>query len=229
MAEESVISALYPPPPPYVKFFTPENEAKLQEYKKGNDEDLTKVEFKEDDKDLQFLIPPQQPEGETYRSFGEIWNFNDKIPKLEDMGISKLYKESNIVNNDDGKIESQHRISELKRLLKSLLLNFLETVGVMSVNPSEFAVKVEQIRTILINIHHLLNEYRPHQSRESLILLLEKQISTKRGEITEIEKVCKDVEEKIHALVRVYVDEEEEPSGVPEADKELKSDDIAMG
>jgi mediator of RNA polymerase II transcription subunit 7 len=118
------------------------------------------------------------------------------------MGISQLYQGMDIPSGDD----SHFKIEELKRLLKSLLLNFLEVVGVMSVAPQEFAAKVEHIRTILINIHHLLNEYRPHQSRESLILLLENQVETKKSEIKEIEKVCLEVEEKIKELVEVFVD-----------------------
>lgn len=71
MAEESLISALYPPPPPFFKFFTAENLDKLKEFKSQKNEGLA---FKDEDKDLEFLLPPKQPEGETYRSFGNIWN-----------------------------------------------------------------------------------------------------------------------------------------------------------
>lgn len=128
------------------------------------------------------------------------------------MGIAQLYKESDLPNAEDSKF----KIEELKKLLKSLLLNFLEIIGVMSVAPEQFSTKIEHIRTILINIHHLLNEYRPHQSRESLILLLEKQVEIKKDEIKEIERVCNEVETKIKALVEEFVDnkkpeEKEEP------------------
>jgi len=119
------------------------------------------------------------------------------------MGIEQLYKETNIPNDEE---DSKLKIEELKKLLKSLLLNFLEIIGVMSISPDKFAIKIEHIRTILINIHHLLNEYRPHQSRESLILLLEKQVETKKHEIKEIERVCNEVELKIKNLMELYVD-----------------------
>lgn len=154
--------------------------------------------------------------------------FNDKIPQLEDMGIPQLYKTSALPSGED----SQIKILALKKLLKSLLLNFLEVVGVMSVAPQEFSTKVEHIRTILINIHHLLNEYRPHQSRESVILLLENQVETKRREINEIEQVCEEVEEKVRSLVAVFVDgkvenvvteEEQEPQH--EQEQEQKQED----
>ncbi len=134
------------------------------------------------------------------------------------MGIAQLYKETDIPNGEDSKF----KIEELKKLLKSLLLNFLEIVGVMSVSPDQFVVKIEHIRTILINIHHLLNEYRPHQSRESLILLLEKQVETKKDEIKEIERVCNEVESKIKDLVELYIDNKkpEEKEGLENVSKE---------
>lgn len=196
MAEESLISSLYPPPPAYYKYFTSENVNRAKELEASNGE------IPEDAKYLEFLTPPRQPEGETYRSFGNVWQFNDKIPQLEDMGIPQLYKPSDVPDGDD----SQAKILALKKLIKSLLLNFLEVVGVMSVDPKEFSLKVEHIRTILINIHHLLNEYRPHQSRESLILLMENQVETKKNEILEIKRVCSEVEDKIKSLVEIYVD-----------------------
>lgn len=218
MTEESLISSLYPPPPAYYKYFTSENVNKVKEL------EASKGEIPEDAKYLEFLTPPPQPEGETYRSFGNVWQFNDKIPQLEDMGIPQLYKPSDIPGGDD----SQAKILALKKLIKSLLLNFLEVVGVMSVDPKEFSQKVEHIRTILINIHHLLNEYRPHQSRESLILLMENQVETKKNEILEIKRVCAEVEDKIKSLVEVYVDgkvevkhDDEEPQPSDETKREM--------
>ncbi|KAH3687904.1 hypothetical protein WICPIJ_001121 [Wickerhamomyces pijperi] len=217
--EDSLISALYPPPPPFVKFFTDENIEKLENSKKGNDT----VELEDEDKVLEFLTPPTQPEGDTYRSFGNIWQFNDKMPKLEEMGIEKLYKDPDDKSSSN---DSKFKIQELRTLLKSLLLNFLEVIGVMSSAPDQFHIKIDQIRTILINIHHLLNEYRPHQSRESLILLMEKQIDTKRNEIEEIENTCKNVEEKIKHLIQSHVDRTGEPDQVQDIETQTAADDM---
>ncbi|CCH44466.1 Mediator of RNA polymerase II transcription subunit 7 [Wickerhamomyces ciferrii] len=202
MAEESLISSLYPPPPAYYKFFTNENLEQFKEIKNNHKVEDDELHIPEDKKELEFLIPPRPPSGDTYRSFGNLWN-------VKEMGIPQLYQESNIPNDEE---DSKIKIEELKRLLKSLLLNFLEIVGVMSVAPDQFATKIEHIRTILINIHHILNEYRPHQSRESLIFLLEKQVETKKDEIKEIERVCKEVETKIKGLIELYVDNQEKTS-----------------
>lgn len=188
------ISSLYPAPPPYIKFFTDENVKKLPEYMKQRSEP---VETTGDEpaitNELEFLIPPKMPKSQHYRAFGSIWQVQDKLLDLETMGITQLYK-----GPKDGEVTNyQYKIQELRRLLKSLLLNYLELVGILSINPPLYEAKVEHIRTILINIHHLLNEYRPHQSRESLIMLLEEQLEYKKEEIKNIEATCEQVKQKL--------------------------------
>jgi mediator of RNA polymerase II transcription subunit 7 len=67
MAEESLISSLYPPPPAYYQFFTDENIDKVKQHKQHG------IDLREEEKYLEFLKPPTQPDGETYRSFGNVW------------------------------------------------------------------------------------------------------------------------------------------------------------
>ena len=57
----------------------------------------------------------------------------------------------------------------------------------MSINPEQCAEKIQDLRTLFINFHHLLNEYRPHQARESLILMMEEQLERARSETSGIE------------------------------------------
>jgi mediator of RNA polymerase II transcription subunit 7 len=89
------------------------------------------------------------------------------------------------------------RAKYLKRLARSIILSFIELVGILSANPLLYQVKNEHIQRLFENAHHLINEYRPHQARESLIMMMEKQIQTKRDEI---EKV-KSMEEKVDTLL----------------------------
>lgn len=82
----------------------------------------------------------------------------------------------------------------LLKISKSLLLNFLEFVGVLSVSPEQYQAKVEDLRNLFINAHHLLNLYRPHQARESLIMMMEEQLERSKDEIKQMDKVKADIE-----------------------------------
>ncbi|KAI5960436.1 PHA2 [Candida pseudojiufengensis] len=182
---EDLISSLYPPPPPYYKFFTDDNLEKLNEWKKEDKEGTPPGE-------LRFLIPPKQPEGSQYRGYGNIWSFQDKLPNLKDTQWQQLYNDENLT--------SVTKIEELHKIMDSLLLAFLELISILSVDPQQFEPKIKDMSLLLINFNHLLNTYRPHQSRESLIMLLRNQISNKNNEIQEIDKVCDDIKTKIRNL-----------------------------
>lgn len=201
-AETNDVSALYPPPPPYMRFFTNENVARAAAERPVDalpaSESAETTEAAQSE--LSFLSPPPMPESHQYRAFGSVWQVKDELPDLETLGITRLYNTS----GEDGLQTTtyQYKTQELRRLLKSLLLNYLELVGVLSVNPELYEPKMENIRTILTNIHHLLNEYRPHQSREALIMLLEEQLEHKKSEIQHINEVCADVQRKLDAIQR---------------------------
>jgi mediator of RNA polymerase II transcription subunit 7 len=210
----SGLSSVYPTPPTYYKSFTNEN---VQRFKELHQSDGNSVAAP-----LDLLIPPE-PQG-TYRSFGSLWNEEDNLPSLSEVGIKQLY---NNLGTDNKDIQSSHqdRIWELKKLLKSLLINFLQLVDIMSKAPEEFPAKVEDIRVILINMHHLINEYRPHQSREGLILMIEDQIEKKRQEIDRIRKECDLVKERIAGIAKEFLNVL--PEDVKESDE--KGDQIEEG
>ncbi|ODV77038.1 MED7-domain-containing protein, partial [Suhomyces tanzawaensis NRRL Y-17324] len=204
-----LISSLYPPPPVYYKYFTPENIEKFQEWKTKQDEEtLTTQDQQPEEADttkepplppgeLKLQVPPKAPEGTHYRGYGNVWAFEDKLPSLKSANWEQLYKD------DDESITSETKIQELHKLMDSLLLNFLELIGIASIDPKQFEPKMKDISLILININHLLNTYRPHQSRESMIMLLRKQIDAKKEEIAKIDLVSVDVKAKILKLTEM--------------------------
>jgi mediator of RNA polymerase II transcription subunit 7 len=100
----------------------------------------------------------------------------------------------------------------LLKISKSLLLNFLEFVGVLSVAPEAFEAKLEDLRNLFINAHHLLNLYRPHQARESLILMMEEQLESTRNQIQEMDDVKNRVERLLEQLTAEGLDAQQSSS-----------------
>lgn len=115
---------------------------------------------------------------------------------MKDQGIEQLYPELAIPTTEDPSQPAQplNHAYYLLKISKSLLLNFLEFVGILSVSPEQFESKVEDMRNLFINAHHLLNLYRPHQARESLIMMMEDQLKRTREEIQQMDKVKSDIE-----------------------------------
>lgn len=185
---EDLISSLYPPPPPYYKYFTEQNLAQFKEWNLSDKSTPISGE-------LRLQVPPEIPTTDQYRGYGSVWSLENKLPSLKDLGWRQLYRD------EDETITSKAKIEELHKLLDSLLLNFLELVGSVSVDPGKFYVKIEHLKLILINMNHLLNTYRPHQTRESLIMLLQGEIDNKKAEIGQIDLVCKEVKQRIFDLV----------------------------
>ncbi|CRK22827.1 hypothetical protein BN1723_012796 [Verticillium longisporum] len=128
------------------------------------------------------LQPPAEPSTGTWRVLGGQYSLDDKLPSLEEVNIKRLAS----AHNDERDGKHLDRAFELKRMAKSLLLNFLELVGVMGITPEDSTAKVDDLRTLLMNFHHVLNEYRPHQARESGIALMQSHLDRTRAETAAI-------------------------------------------
>lgn len=199
------LSSVYPPPPWYYRYFSEENSATVKESEKP--EEL--------EGPLQYLTPPAPPTTGAYHNFGDVWQVNDKLATLEDLGITQVYDAAAI--RGEGQ-QSGARVLELKKLTKSLLLAFVELTGIMGVAPEEFPTKFEHVRILLINIHHILNEYRPHQARESLVTLMQQQIADKKKHVEDIRASCEMVRETVRTLSKQFdqVDDFEEAAPLKE-------------
>ena len=126
----------------------------------------------------------------------------DKLPTLEEQGITNLPARE----ADDSKDAKHHdRAFELKKLAKSLLLNFLELAGILSRSPAGAEAKMADLRTLFINIHHILNEYRPHQARESAIATMQLHLERTRAETEEIRVQLAKAKDVLKGLAGVQV------------------------
>lgn len=80
------------------------------------------------------------------------------------------------------------------------MLNFLELMGILSVDSSQYLEKFEHIRTLFYNAHSVINDYRQHQARETLILMMEDQLDKKRAEVAEVGKMKEKIGEILKGL-----------------------------
>lgn len=122
------------------------------------------------------------------------------MPSLKEQGIEQLYPSPPATETGDQQAPSRplNHAYYLLKISKSLLLNFLEFIGILSVAPEQFESKLEDMRNLFVNAHHLLNLYRPHQARESLILIMEEQLQKTKEDIEEMDQV----KEKVEAILQ---------------------------
>lgn len=112
------------------------------------------------------------------------------FPNISYFNFQNILIYSNSFTNDDTIIrplESQQirrlypqhfeRKKELKKLNHSLLVNFLDLLDILIYAPESTrrTEKIDDLTLLFVHIHHLLNEYRPHQARETLRVMIELQ------------------------------------------------------
>jgi mediator of RNA polymerase II transcription subunit 7 len=131
MAANEEASSAWPDPPYFYTHFTEENLSALRAHRQllnlGTNDPIPKESLPRDSP-LQFLIPPPPATGDWW-SFTDQWSVEERNVDLEYAGIETLYDQE--VEGPSG----AQRLVELRRLSKSLLLNFLELCGLMSLNP----------------------------------------------------------------------------------------------
>lgn len=212
--DEGQLSTTFPQPPPFYKHFTSQNLERLKEFQEsidsktqgGNPSEalgLTSPRLLNLPPELRYLIPPEPPADGKYRSFGLPQNINETLPSLQEIGIEQLYPSLPVPSSDSEDLGSKWTLDRafyLKKMAKSILLNFLELVGVLSVNPAQFGDKIDHLKTLFVNSHHLINEYRPHQARETLILMMEDQLEKKKAEVEGIKRMKQKIDDILIGL-----------------------------
>ncbi|EHY58110.1 Mediator of RNA polymerase II transcription subunit 7 [Exophiala dermatitidis] len=176
--------APFPAPPPFWKHFTVANEEQLRKLKaQGNDGSETKKL----PLPLAYLTPPPPPPAtaEYYTTFGQKQVIDPTKP-------SSLPRDQLLFDPDSPDLN--HAVL-LDRLTKSLLLNFLELTSILSLDPTKYAEKMEDIRQLVLNIHVVINMYRPHQARESVKDMLEEILEEGQREIDECDRLKERVEQ----------------------------------
>lgn len=224
------LSTVYPQPPPFYKNFSKQNVSELRRLRKeagippsgptpqgqtngddSNGEQKKDIDILSLPPELRYLIPPAPPADGNYTSFGQSNSLHPKDPNLADLEIEQLYPDHPSVHKNP----QPHLIA----LARSLLTKYLHLLGVLSNNPEEYEQCTKELQTIVYNMHDLINKYRPHQARETLILMMEERVDKLRGEIRGIDEGA----EKAKELLRGFEGDAErmrgEADGGPKADE----------
>ncbi|CAK7235310.1 Mediator of RNA polymerase II transcription subunit 7 [Sporothrix bragantina] len=199
--------APYPQPPSYLwSQFTEENEAAINELRDKHEaetgEPRTAGTIVPDVPEaLAVLQPPEPPQNGRWRVFGQMYNLSNQLPSLEEQGVARL----GVPIPADSAEKDAHasKVFELKKLSKSLLLNFLELAGILAINPRDAADKLADLQTIFFNMHQHINEWRPHQTREALISMLQAQLERTRNETRALHEVTDSVRKTLVGLADV--------------------------
>ncbi len=174
----AAISAAFPAPPPFYKSFTPSNLALLSEIKQSNPA-ITNSDLPPDLRNL--LPPPPPPPNKEYRTFGETHQNSAPLP------VDAIPKDP----------PNPHRLVQTTR---QLLLAFLSLTHCLATDPDTWAPKWDVMRALFSEAHAIVNEYRPHQARETLIHMMEEQVERCRAETKACDEACEKVQEVLQTV-----------------------------
>ncbi|KAG9290779.1 hypothetical protein G9A89_011742 [Geosiphon pyriformis] len=187
-----------PDPPSFFVRYSEENLALLEQLKKykGTKEEALNA-FKAalpTEFDIFDLEPPKPiPQG-NYELFGITWQVISQNATIKDTqeGPTQLFPEGEF-----------DRVDELQRLKGLLLEKFCDLLGFLAADPfdSNETEKIsEELKNIFMNIKQLLNEYRPHLSREILKLLMEQQLKERKQATAEARRRCFQLTQMLEAV-----------------------------
>lgn len=229
--DEDVLTSYFPNPPPFYKHFTSKNLEALAQFKDQNsiaeDASITPAQLLELPTELRYLVPPAPPTEEAeYSVFGRKTKINriDDYPEVMnqirerllhhpaapteavlDWTYEQLYPSSDTLSFAD-------RQQYLFRFLRSMILSYIELLGIVAQDPASEAKeeKLKDLLTLVLNMHALINEYRPHQARETLIREMERQVERKRSEVEGVRKMGEKVTEVLDGFEKSVVEAENE-------------------
>ena len=113
-------------------------------------------------------------------------SFQEPDLPLETYGIERLYK----INNEDDYTKEFRRINQE---LRECVLKILNALG----NKESTRDVILRSKSILINMHHLLNEYRPIQAKKLTLIRLKEQIKANEVALKDMADVIVLAKEKL--------------------------------
>ncbi|KAI9987466.1 hypothetical protein PInf_023505 [Phytophthora infestans] len=133
----------------------------------------------------------------TYHMFGSPYSTQDVVPDLLPQSGKKLYAPQ---GEDDDSAPVDYK-AEMKKINRSLLANFVELVDILIKKPAMFNEKLDDMELLFLNMHNLINAFRPHQARETVIQMLKTQVQERRDAARDIRRT---IDESRQAVERVH-------------------------
>ena len=187
-AQQGTISAAFPAPPPFYKSFTLQNLSRLQEHLESSGQSSSSATQPTIASlpgvltlppEIRNLIPPPPPAEGKYRSFGTLHQVSS-TPAAED--------------------QQTPTPSRLLALTHKLLLTFLSLTNALATNPAGYGSIWDELHELFQEINKVINGYRPHQARETLILMFEEQLERVRGETKAVGEAVGRAKELVETL-----------------------------
>jgi mediator of RNA polymerase II transcription subunit 7 len=188
--------------------------------------------------ELRYLIPPEPPADDAeFHVFGTVesakgannfmknmdyiadqlryqdvihdWTYEQLYPSASTEPATDHSSAQQPTANNSASLDRQNY---LFRFLRSILLSYISLLGVVAANPTseQKEQKLKDIMTLVANMHALINEYRPHQARQTLIAKMEEQVRKKREEVESVRRIGEKVREVLAGFAGV--DSENKPS-----------------
>eukprot|EP01105_Mastigella_eilhardi_P018431 TRINITY_DN4268_c0_g1_i2.p1 TRINITY_DN4268_c0_g1~~TRINITY_DN4268_c0_g1_i2.p1 ORF type:complete len:179 (-),score=52.70 TRINITY_DN4268_c0_g1_i2:171-683(-) len=117
--------------------------------------------------------PALPPDNATFAVFGEVRVANAQ-------SLQQMFPA--------GQIDT---VAELKKLNHSVAVNFLQLLDYLLTNPVDFQVKIGDIEQLVRNMNTLINTYRPHEARESLIAMMQDQVDRSHHSTDDLSKCAR--------------------------------------
>lgn len=141
---------------------------------------------------------PPPPIKDNYSMFGLAFHADDAVIRpLESQGLKRLYPQC-----------YDHR-RELKKLNHSILANFLDLLDILIRSPDsqKRGEKIDDLTLLFYHMHHLINEFRPHQARETLRVMMDMQKKQRLETAERFQKHLEKVQEMLQNCISALPDE----------------------
>ncbi|KAJ3013909.1 Mediator of RNA polymerase II transcription subunit 7 [Thoreauomyces humboldtii] len=173
-----------------------------------------------------YMNPPRPPKG-TYTMFGVEHNTDAKLPSLKAMGIPQAYPDGPIGTELSTFTSALSRFAsdaygpchaiDFRVVLRNLLMDLLgalqKYLEVLFTDPEKFETQKDTVWNLLQNMHHVINEFRPHQARDLLAQTLASETAKKREMTRRLREFCSQTREEMQRVKTELMDTYLMPDG----------------